>query len=187
MNGFAALDIPPCRRYVVVKATAGFAVCRLILKSLLFYSCLDFTQNLGETHGRPACDVDVPINYCVRNFKSFQLCEDIVCAHTTGQQLFQHVLCFGFLCRFCCFGFSFDLFDFDSGDFLVDSFQRCLLGFQVSFQRIDVRSNRCNFSGNGFLCGLLFSDLCSKTVAFTVLGLFLLPLGRGIRDTSNVF
>ena len=34
---------------VVVKATAGFAVCRLILKSLLFYSCLDFTQNLGKT------------------------------------------------------------------------------------------------------------------------------------------
>lgn len=49
MNGFAALDIPPCRRYVVVKATAGFAVCRLILKLLLFYSCLDFTQNLGKT------------------------------------------------------------------------------------------------------------------------------------------
>lgn len=49
MNGFAALDIPPCRRYVAVKATAGFAVCRLILKLLLFYSCLDFTQNLGET------------------------------------------------------------------------------------------------------------------------------------------
>lgn len=49
MNGFAALDIPPCRRYVVVKSTAGFAVCRLILKLLLFYSCLDFTQNLGET------------------------------------------------------------------------------------------------------------------------------------------
>ena len=43
------LDIPPCRRYVVVKATAGFAVCRLILKLLLFYSCLDFTQNLGKT------------------------------------------------------------------------------------------------------------------------------------------
>ena len=50
MNGFAALDIPPCRRYVVVKATAGFAVCRLILKLLLLYSCLDFTQNLGKTH-----------------------------------------------------------------------------------------------------------------------------------------
>ncbi|MHA3675750.1 hypothetical protein [Faecalibacterium sp. PGM34] len=49
MNGFAALDIPPCRRYVVVKATAGFAVCRFILKLLLFYSCLDFTQNLGKT------------------------------------------------------------------------------------------------------------------------------------------
>jgi len=49
MNGFAALDISPCRRYVVVKATAGFAVCRLIFKLLLFYSCLDFTQNLGKT------------------------------------------------------------------------------------------------------------------------------------------
>lgn len=48
MSGFAALDIPPCRHYVVVKATAGFAVCRLILKLLLFYSCLDFTQNLGK-------------------------------------------------------------------------------------------------------------------------------------------
>ena len=53
MNGFAALDIPPCRRYVVVKATAGFAVCRLILKSLLFYSCLDFTQNLGKIRENP--------------------------------------------------------------------------------------------------------------------------------------
>lgn len=49
MNGFAALEIPPCRRYVV-KATAEFAVCRLTLKLLLFYSCLDFTQNLGKTH-----------------------------------------------------------------------------------------------------------------------------------------
>lgn len=53
MNGFAALDIPPCRRYVVVKATAGFAVCRLILKLLLFYSRLDFTQNLGKTQPTP--------------------------------------------------------------------------------------------------------------------------------------
>ena len=50
MNAAAALDIPPCRCYVIVKATAGFAVFRLILKSLLFYSCLDFTQNLGVTH-----------------------------------------------------------------------------------------------------------------------------------------
>ena len=50
MNATAALDIPPCRRYVIVKATDGFAVFRLILKSLLFYSCLDFTQNLGKTH-----------------------------------------------------------------------------------------------------------------------------------------
>ena len=47
MNGFAALDLPPCRRYVV-KATAGLAVCRHILKLLLFYSCLDFPQYLGK-------------------------------------------------------------------------------------------------------------------------------------------
>ena len=39
----------PCRRYVVIKASVGFAVCRLILKTVLFYSCLDFTQNLGVT------------------------------------------------------------------------------------------------------------------------------------------
>ena len=69
-----------------------------------------------------ACDVDIPVNCCVRNFKSLQLCEDIVCAHAAGQQLFQHVLCFGFLCGFRCFGFSFDLFSFDSGDFLIDRF-----------------------------------------------------------------
>ena len=39
---------PSCRRYVVIKASVGFAVCRLILKTVLFYSCLDFTQNLGK-------------------------------------------------------------------------------------------------------------------------------------------
>ena len=59
MNGFAALDISPCRRYVVVKATAGFAVCRLMLKLLLFYSCLDFTQNLGKT---PMRVLEIPKN-----------------------------------------------------------------------------------------------------------------------------
>ncbi len=64
MNGFAALDIPPCRRYVVVKATAGFAVCRLILKLLLFYSCLDFTQNLGKTQVFKACPSPDEIDAC---------------------------------------------------------------------------------------------------------------------------
>ena len=53
INGFAALDILPCRRYVVVKAAASSTVCRLILKSLLFYICLDFTQNLGKTQESP--------------------------------------------------------------------------------------------------------------------------------------
>lgn len=62
MNGFAALDIPPCRRYVVVMAAAGFAVCRLMLKLLLFYSCLDFTQNLGETRNIIVVNIDAEIN-----------------------------------------------------------------------------------------------------------------------------
>ena len=95
-------------------------------------------------------------------FRSLQLCEDIVCTHAACQQLFQHVLRFGFLCGFRCFGFSFDLFSLDSGDFLIDRFQRYLLGFQVSFQSVDIRSDRCNFGGNGFLCGLFFGELCSK-------------------------
>ena len=56
------------RGNVVVKATTGFAVCRLILKLLLFYSCLDFTQNLGKTHGNALKDYQgniplVGINY----------------------------------------------------------------------------------------------------------------------------
>ena len=60
------------------------------------------------------------------------------------------------------FGFGFDLLGFDSGDFLVDRFQLGFLGFQVSFQCIDIGSDRCNFDGSGFLCSLLFSDLCGK-------------------------
>ena len=68
MNGFAALDNSPCLRYVVVKATARFAVCRLILKSLLFYSCLDFTQNWGETRNKSFISIGGikygRVNYC---------------------------------------------------------------------------------------------------------------------------
>ena len=56
------------RRYVVVKATAGFAVCRLILKLLLFYSCLDFTQNWGETRNKSFISIGGikygRVNYC---------------------------------------------------------------------------------------------------------------------------
>ena len=61
----------------------------------------------------------------------FQLCEDLICRHTGCQQLFQHSLSFGFLCRFRCFGFSLDPFGFDFGDFLIDRFQLGFLGFQV--------------------------------------------------------
>ena len=113
-------------------------------------------------------------------FRSLQLCEDIVCTHAAGQQFFQHVLCFGFLCGFRCFGFSLDLFGFNSGDFLVDRFQLCLLGFQVGFQRIDVSGDGCDFSGSGFLCRLLFSNLCSKVNGcFYGLGLVLASFVTG--------
>ena len=68
MNGFAALDNSPCLRYVVVKATAGFAVCRLVLNLLLFYSCLDFTQNWGETRNKSFISIGGikygRVNYC---------------------------------------------------------------------------------------------------------------------------
>ncbi len=41
INGFAALDIHPYRRYVVTKAAAGQACCRHIL--ILLYSHLKWT------------------------------------------------------------------------------------------------------------------------------------------------
>lgn len=69
MNATAALDIPPCRRYVIVKATAGFAVCRLILKSLLFYSCLDFTQNSGKTH---MCMIKMLYKVAIKQYNKYK-------------------------------------------------------------------------------------------------------------------
>ena len=108
----------------------------------------------------------------------FQLFEDLICRHTGCQQLLQHALCFGFLRRFRCLGFSFDLFSLDSGDFLIDRFQRCLLCFQVCFQYIDISSDGCNFDGSGFLCSLLFSDLCGKVNGcFYGLGFILATFG----------
>ena len=121
-----------------------------------------------------------PLTTAPEVFKSLQLCEDIVCAHAARQQFFQHILGFSFLCGFRCFSFSFDLFSFDSGDFLVDRFQLCLLGFQVGFQRIDVSGDGCDFSGSGFLCGLLFGNLRSKVNGCIYgLGLVLASFGTG--------
>ena len=129
-----------------------------------------------------------PLTTASEIFKSLQLCEDIVCAHAAGQQLFQHVLCFSFLCGFRCFGFGFDLFGFDSGDFLVDRFQHCFLSFQVGFQRIDISSDGCNFSSSGFLCGLLFGNLCSKVNGcFYGLVLVLASFGTGHRGHLQCF
>ena len=118
----------------------------------------------------------------------FQLCEDLICRHTACQQLLQHRFSFSFLCGFRCFGFSILFLTLQLHQFFVQFVERGLLGFQVCFQRIDISGDGFDFSSSGFLCSLLFNDLCGKVnVAFTVLGLFLLPLGRGIWDTSSVF
>ena len=53
MNGFAALDIHPHRRYVVDIGGRRSSRCRLHINFALFLHSLDFTQNLGVTH-KPA-------------------------------------------------------------------------------------------------------------------------------------
>ena len=49
MNGFAALDIHPHRRYVVDMGGRRSCRCRLHINFALFMHSLDFTQNLGVT------------------------------------------------------------------------------------------------------------------------------------------
>ena len=49
MNGFAALDIHPHRRYVVDIGGRRSSRCRLHINFALFLHSLDFTQNLGVT------------------------------------------------------------------------------------------------------------------------------------------
>ena len=49
MNGFAALDIHPYRRYVVDIGGRRSSRCRLHINFALFLHSLDFTQNLGVT------------------------------------------------------------------------------------------------------------------------------------------
>ena len=51
MNGFAALDIHPHRRYVVDIGGKRSCRCRLHINFALFLHSLDFTQNLGVTLG----------------------------------------------------------------------------------------------------------------------------------------
>ena len=49
MNGFAALDIHPHRRYVVDIGGRRSSRCRLHINFALFLRSLNFTQNLGVT------------------------------------------------------------------------------------------------------------------------------------------
>ena len=49
MNGFAALDIHPHRRYVIDIGGRRSSRCRLHINFALFLHSLDFTQNLGLT------------------------------------------------------------------------------------------------------------------------------------------
>ena len=59
MNGFAALDIHPHRRYVVNIGGRRSSRCRLHINFALFLHSLDFTQNLGVTQvDRPAAGLE---------------------------------------------------------------------------------------------------------------------------------
>jgi len=110
----------------------------------------------------------------------FQLFENLICRHTRCQQLLQHSFGLDLLCGFRCFGFSVLFLTLQLHQFFVQFFERGLLGFQVCFQSINVRSDRCNFSGSGFLCSLLLSELCSKiNGCFYGLRLVLASFGTG--------
>ena len=95
-------------------------------------------------------------------FVLFQFCEDFIGTHAFGKQLFQNVLCFCLFCFFCSFGICLRLLCFQLDNFLVDSFQRCFLLFQVSFQSVNVCGDGCNLSCECFLRGLLFRNLRCK-------------------------
>ena len=58
MNGFAALDIHPHRRYVIDIGGRRSCRCRLYINFALFLHSLNFTQNLGLTRKR--CHMDLP-------------------------------------------------------------------------------------------------------------------------------
>src|SRR5699024_1335227 len=55
MNGFAALDIHPHRRYVVDIGGRRSSRCRLHINFALFLRSMDFTQNLGVTPAWMGC------------------------------------------------------------------------------------------------------------------------------------
>ena len=60
---------------------------------------------------------------------------------------------------FSSFGLRLCFLCFQLDNLLVDSFQRCFLLFQVSFQRLHVGSDRCDFSRECFSCRLLLCNL----------------------------
>ena len=95
-------------------------------------------------------------------FVLFQFCEDFIGTHAFGKQLFQNGLCFCLFCFFCSFGIRLRLLCFQFDNFLVDSFQRCFLLFQVSFQSVNVYGDGCDFRCECFLRGLLFRNLRCK-------------------------
>ena len=119
-------------------------------------------------------------------FLLFQFCEDFIGTHAFGKQLFQNGLCFCLFCFFCSFGICLRLLCFQLDNFLVDSFQRCFLLFQVSFQSVmfAVMDAISAVSASFADC---FSAICVAKSAVTVLGLFLLPfvLGIGYKPLSN--
>ena len=100
-------------------------------------------------------------------FVLFQFCEDFIGTHALGKQLFQNGLCFCLFCFFCSFSICLCLFCFQFDNFLVDGFQLCFLGFQVSFQCIDIRSDGCDFGRECFSCRLLAASMPTTPIFST--------------------
>ena len=71
-------------------------------------------------------------------FLLFQFCKNFIGTHPFGKQLFQNGFRFCLFRIFCSFGICLCLLCFQLDNFLVDSFQRCFLLFQVSFQSVNV-------------------------------------------------
>ena len=115
-------------------------------------------------------------------FLLFQFCEDFIGTHAFGKQLFQNGLCFCLFCFFCSFGICLRLLCFQLDNFLVDSFQRCFLLFQVSFQSVNVYGDGCDFRCERLLCGLLFCNLRCEISSHSF-GLILATFCSGHRCT----
>lgn len=75
----------------------------------------------------------------------FQFCEDFIGTHTAGQQLLQHFFGLCLLCFFGSLGVCDRLFPFQRRQLFLGGLESSRFLFQVSFQSVDVCSDRSDF------------------------------------------